>query len=157
MRPLPVLVGLALLSSGCFNEPAAQAGRSRIDARYLGQWDCGSADASSGDRARLTVMRFDAGQYYSEWNEDGKIERYRAYHGNLKGLDVLNVVEVSNSTRDYWSALRVSIAADGSMSLAVPAKRITDMNGDGGLRTFRRQADQASAWQAFARCVRSKE
>jgi hypothetical protein len=156
-RLLPVLVGLTMLASGCFREPAAPHGRSGIDARYLGVWDCTSAEASA-ESARLTVLRFDAGQYYAEWIEEQKVERYRAYNGTLKGLDILNVTEVSESAPESWSALRASFPADGSLSLELPAKRIIDMTGDGlRLRTFRREADQPSAWQAFARCVHHKE
>ena len=157
-RLLPVLLGLAMLGSGCFNEPVTPPGRGLINTRLLGDWDCSSADASSGDQARLTVLRFDAGQYYAEWKEGDKVDRYRAYLGRLKGLDILNVIEVSDSGPDLWSALRTSFSADGSMSLALPAKRITDMTDDDvRLRTFRREVDQPSAWQPFARCVSHRD
>jgi hypothetical protein len=158
-RPLPSLfVGLAILGSACFNQPATPPGRSRIDARFLGEWDCSSVDVSSGERALLTVLRFDSGEYYAEWKEGDKVERYRAYHGDLKGIAILNVTEVSESADGLWSAMRTAFSGDGSMSLALPAERITDMTGDDvRLRTFRREADQPSAWQPFARCVPHKE
>jgi hypothetical protein len=129
--------------------------RSPLDRRVLGEWDCTSADPSSSDRALLTVLRFDDYQYYAEWKEGEKIERFRAYPGKLKGREILNVTELSES---YWSVLRTSFPPDGSMQLALPATRITDIAGDDvRLRTFRREADQPSAWQAFARCVSHEE
>jgi hypothetical protein len=152
-RAIPVLV-LAILSSACFNEPVTPPDRSRVDARLLGEWDCRPTDPSADDRALLTVLRFDAGQYYAEWKEGEKLERYRAYPGVLKGLAILNVTELSEK---YWTALRASFSADGSLSLAVPATRITDLTDDDvRLRTFRREADQPTAWQGLALCVPHK-
>ena len=53
---------------------------------------------------------------------------------------------------------RAVLGTDGVLSLAVPAKRITDMSDDDArLRTFRREADRADAWHDFARCVAHKE
>jgi hypothetical protein len=125
-----------------------------VDARLLGEWDCRPTDPSADDRALLTVLRFDAGQYYAEWKEGEKLERYRAYPGVLKGLAILNVTELSEK---YWTALRASFSADGSLSLAVPATRITDLTDDDvRLRTFRREADQPTAWQGLALCVPHK-
>ena len=156
-RMLPVLAGLAILNSACFSEPVTRPDRSRFDARLLGEWDCSSTVESSDDRALLTVVKFDAGQYYAEWREDEKLERYRAYPGALKGLAILNVTELSEPADRYWTAVRTSFSADGSMSLALPATRITDMTDDDvRLRTFRREADQPTAWQVFARCVPHK-
>jgi hypothetical protein len=153
-RALPVLAGLAILSSACFDEPVTPPDRSRVDARLLGEWDCRPPDPSSDERALLTVLRFDAGQYYAEWKDDDKLERYRAYPGALKGLAILNVTELSEK---YWMALRASFSADGSMSLVMPAARIIDLTDDDvRLRTFRREADQPSAWQGFALCVPHK-
>ena len=120
-RALRVPAVLAILSSACFKEPVTPPDRSRVDARLLGEWDCRPTDPSADERALLTVLRFDAGQYYAEWKEGEKLERYRAYPGALKGLTILNVTELSDK---YWTALRASFSADGSMSLAVPATRI---------------------------------
>ena len=154
-RALPVLTGLAIVVSACFNEPVTPPAKSGFDARLLGEWDCRSSDPSADDRALLTVMRFDAGQYYAEWKEGEKLERYRAYPGVIKGLAILNATELSDK---YWTALRVSFSADGSMSLAVPATRITNLTDDDvRLRTFRREADQPTAWQGFALCMPHKD
>ena len=153
-RALSVLAGFAILNSACFNEPVTPPDRSRLDARLLGEWDCRPPDASSEDRALLTVFRFDAGQYYAEWKEGEKLERYRAYPGGLRGLAILNVAELSDK---YWTALRASFSADGSMSLAMPATRIIDVKDDAvRLRTFRHEANQSTAWQGFALCVPHK-
>jgi hypothetical protein len=150
----PVLACLCILSSGCFKEPATPPDRPQIDARLLGEWDCTSSEAASEVRALLTVLRFDAGQFYAEWNEGEKVERYRAYPGDLKGLAILNVTAVSQSANRYWSAVRPSFSADGSMTLALPAQRITAIADDDlSLSTLRREADLPSAWQTFARCV----
>jgi hypothetical protein len=154
-RALPVLAALAILSSACFNEPVTPPDPSSADARLLGEWDCRPPDPSADERALLTVLRFDAGQYYAEWKEGEKLDRYRAYPGALKGLAILNVAELSDK---YWVALRASFSADGSMSLAMPAKRIIDLTDDDvRLRTFRHEGDQPTAWQGFALCVPHKD
>jgi hypothetical protein len=152
------IVASVALGSGCFSEPVTRARRSPVDRRPLGEWDCTSADASSSDRALLTVLRFDDYQYYAEWREGEKVERYRAFWGTLKGVDILNVTDVSDSTSRYWAALRTSFSPDGSMLLALPADRITDLSDDEvRLRTLRREANQPNAWQEFARCVSHQE
>ena len=157
-RSLVVLVGLATLSAGCFPEPATPLAGSRIETRLLGEWDCSSLEPSSTDRALLTILRFDAGQYYAEWKEGEKVERYRAYPGSLKGLPILNVTEIAGSADRPWFAVRTAFSSDGSMSFSVPAKRIADIAGDDvRLRTFRREADQAGAWLPFAHCMPHKE
>jgi hypothetical protein len=155
VRRAIAVLALPILSSACFNEPVTPPDRSRADARLLGEWDCRPTDPSADERALLTVLRFDAGQYYAEWREGGeKLERYRAYPGALKGLAILNVTELSGK---YWTALRASFSADSSMSLAVPATRITGLTDDDvRLGTFRREADQPTAWQGFALCVPHK-
>src|SRR5262249_48994342 len=47
---------------------------------------------------------------------------------------------------------------DGTLSLQLPAKRITDLQVEiDRLGTFRREADRADSWQAFAICTLQKE
>src|SRR5258708_28516101 len=124
---LTVLAILAMLNAACFDEPATPLQHSRLDSHLLGQWDCSSADASSDDRALLTVLPFDGRQSYAEWKEGEKVWRYRAYPGDLRRLSILNLVEEPESPNQSWSALRAALPADGTMSLVVPAKRITDI------------------------------
>jgi hypothetical protein len=151
---LPAVAGLALLGAACFNEPVTAPDHSKVDARLLGAWDCRPSDETSDDRALLTILAFDAAQYYAEWKESEKVERYRGYPGTLKGHAILNVQDLSDKS---WTAVRTSISADGSLSLVVPSTRITDLTNDAvRLRTLRHEADQASAWQAFAICVPHK-
>jgi hypothetical protein len=155
-RLLAALIGSAMLAAACFKEPVTAPDHSEVNPRLLGQWVCSSPDASPGNRAELTILRFDSTQYYAEWKEDEKIERYRAYHGVLKGQDLLNATDISDQG-GYWSAVRVSFATDGSLSLWLPAKRITNLpDDDDSLSTFRREAKQPDAWQPFTRCDRPK-
>lgn len=159
-RGLPVIVGLALSGAACFDEPPAPGGRTAIEKRYLGEWDCTSAEGAEDaeGKALLTVLRFDESQYYAEWKEDGKVERYRAYHVRLKGVDVFNVAFVEKDAPELWAAMRATVEGDGSLAIDAPARRITELKDDAvQLRTFRREADQPTAWQPFVRCTRQKD
>lgn len=150
-RTLSVVAGLALFGSACFKDAVTSPDPAgRVETRLLGEWDCRPSDETSDDRALLTVLRFDAGQYYAEWKEGETVERYRAYPGRLKGRAFLNVMDLSDKS---WTALRAIVAADGSLSLVVPSARIIDQKDDAvRLETFRREADQPSAWQTYALC-----
>jgi hypothetical protein len=106
----------------------------------------------------VTVLRFDESQYYIEWKEGEKLYRYRAYPGQLKGINILNVTELSESGDIFWMAARASLGVDGVLSLAVPAKRLSDMGDDDArLRMFRHEVDRSDAWEDFARCVAHKD
>ncbi len=157
-RYLLLTLATILLSTACFQVPATKLGRLPLDAKVLGEWDCRPAEPTTEASALVTFLRFDEFQYYVEWKEGEKLYRYRVYPGHLRGIKILNVAELPESDHRLWMVARASLGVDGVLSLAVPAKRITDMSDDDArLRAFRREADRADAWEDFARCVAHKD
>ncbi len=147
-----------LLGSACFKVPPTKLGRWPLDSTLVNEWECTSVEAEASDKALVVVLKFDERQYYVEWKEGPKLYRYRAYPGQLKGVGILNVVELPESGGTPWMAARALLQGSGVLQVQVPAKRITDLEGaDARLSAFRRDADRRDAWQDFARCVPHKK
>src|SRR5215470_5888877 len=156
MRRRPtVLLATALVigAVGCFSVTAPQPEGLPLSRELLGAWDCKSADSSSSEHAQLTLLKFDDAQYYAEWKDGEKVERYRAYPVKFNQVTVLVVREVSQSPDKYWTAVRASVEKDGSvLVLRLPAKRLLDMNDDdAALHELPSKADNPDVWQTFAR------
>jgi hypothetical protein len=122
-------------------------------------WDCRPGEADATDRAQLAVFRFDERQYYAEWREDTKVDRYRAYPAKLGGVPVVSIQDLGDgSSGKPWTVLRSSLESDGSLAIQSPARRILDMNDEAAaLRELRSKASAPATWQPFARCVRHQD
>ena len=146
--------GLVTSAVGCFSVTAPQPEGLELSPELLGAWECQSADSSSSEHAHLTLLKFDDAQYYAEWKDDAKLDRYRAYPVKFNNVTVLVVREVSESPDKYWTVVRASVEKDASvLALRLPAKRLLDMtDDDAALHELRSKADNPDAWQPFARC-----
>jgi hypothetical protein len=147
--------GLLLVSSACFTGPVAPPAGLALDTRVLGAWDCTPVSEEADERAVLRVFRFDEQQYYAEWREGEKVDRYRAYPVEARGVKFLSVGELVPGTFP-WTAVRYSVSPSEALDLQVPAKRILDMSDEAAVQALKSQADRSDAWQAFGRCVRPK-
>ena len=146
--------GVLLLASACFTVPIAKPQRSPLDPALLGIWQCTAVDDESGDPAQLQVVRFDERQYYAEWKERDKVDRYRAYPVRAGGTTFLSVGELEPSSRWPWTAVLYSVR-DGELSLQLPAKRVLDMSDEkAAMRELKAKASRPDIWQPLTRCRR---
>ncbi len=154
-RSLGVLLASALLAAApaCFSVPVAEPSALPVDGSLLGKWRCTPLDAEP-DPAELLVLRFDEDQYYAEWREAEKVERYRAYPVKADGATFLSVRDLAPTGDRPWTAVLYAVGKHGVLSLQLPAKRILDEPDDAKAVTdLRAQAGRADAWQRFADCT----
>src|SRR5881392_2351929 len=107
MRPrsgsvgIAVLLGVAASVSACYESsvPLSPPGKVAADAGLFGRWHCvpDPEKKEDQDQATLTILAFDRAQYYAEWNEDGKVTRYRAYGSRVGARVLLNVLELPDA------------------------------------------------------------
>jgi hypothetical protein len=146
-----------MVVSACFTVPVAAPRGLPLDAALLGRWECTSVETESADHAQLYVLRFDQQQYYAEWREGDKVDRYRAYPVRARGVTFLGVGDLGPSSLWPWSAVLYSVREGGALSLQLPAKRILDMSDEkAAIQELKAKADRPDTWQSLARCERPK-
>jgi hypothetical protein len=146
---------LLVPACGCFTVPISAPQGLALDTTLLGEWECVPIETKSADRAQLQVLRFDEQQYYAEWKEANKIERYRAYPIRIKGVTFLSVGDLTPASQWPWTAISYSTREANSLSLQLPAKRILDMSDDNAaIQDLTAHADRTDTWQPFTRCER---
>jgi hypothetical protein len=151
-------LGLVLAAAGCYEstEPLGPPEAGVVDASLLGTWRCvPSLEKDSKDVARLVVMRFDRSQYYFEWREDAKVDRYRAYSTQLPGRALLNVVELKPAgTASSWMFLRVMPRREGAFSVWVVDKDAVKAAGEAAaLKEIARRVEDESLYKPWAECA----
>jgi hypothetical protein len=159
-RQLVPMMTMLLAASACFSVPVGGPPADvALDAALVGEWNCKPPfDSKHGDHGLLSVMRFDGQQYYVEWTEGDKRERYRAYPVRLEGVTVVNVGGELTSPRWHWLPFRYSFPDQGKLVIQFPAERIFDMSDEeAAIRELTAKADRSDTWQAFARCEASKD
>jgi hypothetical protein len=150
-----VLVALPAAFSACYGsrEPLGPVDRGQIDSELLGHWDCRPPEKESDERAALSVLVFDDHQYYAEWREDDKVERYRAYSTAVGGETLLNVVPLmSRLDRQDWLFVRYKVA-DSRLTLSVVHdKALKGLQGKAALRAIGRRAKEEALYTTVALC-----
>jgi hypothetical protein len=112
MRRAPIyLICLAALG-GCFQStvPLSPPGKSALDSRLLGTWQCASKNLDANETMTATVMRFDEQQYLLELKDstDPKIEHYRFYPSKIGANTLWNAQELSTDLQPKsWVFVRI--------------------------------------------------
>jgi len=146
-----------LAAAACYesSEPLGRPEQGIVDAHLLGTWRCEDPADVSKEVAHLVVVPFDRSQYYLEWHEDRKVERYRAYSTQLQETTVFNVTELKPAAAaSTWMFLRAIPRRDGAFSLSVVNNdSVKSLKGPAALSEIARRAGDDSLYKVWAVCM----
>jgi hypothetical protein len=123
MRSAPIyLICLAVLG-GCFQStvPLGPPGKSALDPRLLGVWQCASKNLDANETMTATVMRFDEQQYLLELKDstDPKIEHYRFFPSKIGANTLWNAQELSTDIQaKNWVFVRIAFGDSDSAKVS---------------------------------------
>jgi ketosteroid isomerase-like protein len=162
----PLILGLAVaVLPACYESPVPldPAPQADIDARVVGAWRCLPPDPDPTDTpANLTVTRTRDRVYEAVFAtaDDDDPDRYEAYASVVKGRQVVNVRELSGTSRPPWTfmqytllrpdVLEILIASDDVLKDVAPTPSALRKRMEG-------LADDPRLFSGYCICVRQKK
>jgi hypothetical protein len=160
IRPFTALalaLVVILTAGGCYESsiPLGEPGAVGIDPALVGEWRCvPPPEDPSNEEATLTVMPFDAAQYYAEWVEKNEKDRYRVYGTRVGRVVLLNVHSVPASS-GKWAFFRYRIDPAGELHLSmVSDKAMAGLDERAALRAIRNRVAEETIYVPVAVCTR---
>lgn len=162
-RKLQVVLAFAALGllNGCplqSDAPLGPGAQATLDPPVLGRWRC--TGAVEDEPFELTVIAFDANQYYAEFAAPGEETlRVRAHATEIAGVSFLNVQELDATPQARRRYLFARYVVQPDDSLEVKLLRDESFGADGrdaatiAARLARDAADPA-LYEGLCRCTR---
>ena len=152
-------VALPLLAAGCYesSQPLGPADRGVLDLRLAGTWRCVDSADKPTQLAHLLIVPFDRSQFFIEYREEGKTERYRAYATPVQDKVLYNVAEIKPRSAPRWAFHRAVFRPDGSLVLwIVDADQLKEKDEAAVLKEIARRVDDDTLYKRWAACALEK-
>jgi hypothetical protein len=143
-------LAMLLAAAGCYEspQPLGTPDQGVVDGALVGTWRCA--------KAHLFVVAFDRTQYYLEWSEDRKVDRYRAYSTPVEGQALYNVTALEPSpSPTTWIFMRARQKA-GALSISVVDKDSLKDPGPGALKEIARRVADDALYKPWADCTKEE-
>ncbi len=162
-RKLQVVLASAAvgLLNGCplqSDAPLGPGAQATLDTPVLGRWRC--IGAVEDEPFELTVIDFDANQYYAEFAAPGEDTlRVRAYASEIAGVPFLNVQELdakAQARRRYMFA-RYLLQPDDTLEVKLLRDESFGADGRGAATIaarLERDAADPALYESLCRCTR---